>query len=73
MTVGGIVGVNHRNGIIDDVLKEIRSTPVEECEWSIPNKDQLIKVGCSSNALTNNGLRYQYTYCPFCGRKIKRI
>jgi hypothetical protein len=63
----------HYNEAIDTVLEILRSTPQETCEWSRPNKDQLIAISCSSNILTNNGLRHQYTYCPFCGRKIERV
>jgi RNA polymerase-binding transcription factor DksA len=53
------------------VLKILESHQSQEvCEWK--TDDGNIEVQCSAIQMINNGLRYSYTYCPFCGKPIKR-
>jgi hypothetical protein len=61
------------NNALNKAIEILRSAPVEVCEWIIDvDFGGMGYPGCVSNQHIQI-MKVDYKYCPFCGRKIKRV
>jgi hypothetical protein len=58
-----------------EVIEAIESYHAQfegECEWHSGDGGIYQLPGCCAVGIKDKGLVYSYTYCPFCGKTIKR-
>lgn len=68
--LGNVDGLKHAIKIINELAEEYNN---DFCEWKyIDSTSHNATIPCRGNTMNIKSMRY-YTYCPYCGKKIKVV